>query len=170
MTISLEDVCAAQARISNDIALTSCKKSQTLSEILGANIYIKFESEQFTASFKERGALNKLLQLSASDKARGVIAMSAGNHAKAVAYHATRLGVSSTIVMSELTPNVKVHDTRQLGARVVLEGRSLDSATEKARSLAAQENLTFIHPFDDDDIIAGQGTVALEMLQQQPDL
>jgi threonine dehydratase len=170
MSISLEDIKSAAERISGAIAYTACKPSLTLSDILGAEIYIKFESEQFTASFKERGALNKLLSLSEEERAKGVVAMSAGNHAKAVAYHASRLGIESTIVMSRFTPNVKVADTQQLGAQVVLHGDTLDEAAEHAQSLAADEGYVFIHPFDDEWVMAGQGTLGLELLQAQPDL
>jgi threonine dehydratase len=170
MSISLEDIKSAAERISGAIAYTACKPSLTLSDILGAEIYIKFESEQFTASFKERGALNKLLSLSEEERAKGVVAMSAGNHAKAVAYHASRLGIESTIVMSRFTPNVKVADTQQLGARVVLHGDTLDEAAAHAQSLAAEQGYVFIHPFDDEWVMAGQGTLGLELLQAQPDL
>jgi threonine dehydratase len=170
MSISLQDVRAAAERIGDVIAPTGCRHSRTLSDILGAEIYIKFESELFTASFKERGALNKLLSLSEAERAGGVIAMSAGNHAKAVAYHATRLGIASTIVMSRFTPNVKVADTEQLGARVVMHGDNLDAAASHARELAQQEGYTFVHPFDDEAVMAGQGTLALEILEAQPDL
>lgn len=142
----------------------------TLSAILGAEIYIKFESEQFTAAFKERGALNKLLSLTSEQKRLGVIAMSAGNHAKAVAWHAQKLNIPATIVMPRHTPNVKVEDTRRFGATVVLEGVRLDEAAEHAKRLASECGLTMIHPYDDPMVIAGQGTVALEMLEQVPEL
>ncbi len=170
MTISLEDIRSAAQRIATVLEPTSCKKSLTLSDILGADIYIKFESELFTASFKERGALNKLLSLDEEEKSRGVVAMSAGNHAKAVAYHATRLGIESTIVMPRFTPNVKVADTRRLGAQVELHGDTLDQAAIHAAALAEEQGYVFIHPFDDEKVMAGQGTLALELLESQPDL
>ena len=166
----LDDIRQAAARIATATVNTRFEKSRTLSQMLGAHIWLKFENLQFTSSFKERGALNKLLQLSEDEKSRGVIAMSAGNHAKAVAYHAQRLGIPATIVMPRNTPNVKVEDTRNFGARVELEGSSLDEAGRCAQTLAASENLVFIHPYDDGQIIAGQGTVALEMLTVNPDL
>lgn len=170
MSITLKDVKAAQQRLGEDIINTRFEYSRTLSSILGANIYLKFENLQFTSSFKERGALNKLLQLDADERRRGVIAMSAGNHAKAVAYHAQRLGIPATIVMPRNTPNVKVEDTENFAARVILEGANFDEASDHARDLAASENLAFIHPFNDLQVMAGQGTVALEMLTAQPDL
>jgi threonine dehydratase len=170
MSISLEDIQSAAERIAGAIPRTSCKHSLTLSDILGAEIYIKFESELFTASFKERGALNKLLSLSEEERAKGVIAMSAGNHAKAVAYHASRLGIESTIVMSRFTPNVKVADTEMLGARVVLHGETLDEAARHAEALAEEKGYVFIHPFDDEWVMAGQGTLALELMESHPDL
>ncbi len=169
-TITLQDIEEAAERIRNDVANTNCDQSRTLSEILGAEIWLKFENLQFTSSFKERGALNKLLQLSYEEKQRGVIAMSAGNHAKAVAYHARRLGIPATIVMPIGTPNVKIEDTERFGARVMLQGKSLDDAAGFTRQLASEENLCFIHPYDDPEVIAGQGTIALEMLATEPGL
>ena len=145
-------------------------RSGTLSEIAGAEIWIKFENHQFVASFKERGALNKLAQLTADERRRGVIAMSAGNHAQAVAYHAKRLGIAATIVMPKATPNAKVARTRDHDARVILEGDTLAEAAAYARALAARENLVFVHPYDDPAIIAGQGTLAQEMLADVPEL
>jgi len=144
--------------------------SRTLSQLTGAEVFLKFENLQFTASFKERGALNRLLLLSKAERERGVIAMSAGNHAQGVAYHAARLGIRSVIVMPRGTPNTKVKNTRVHGAEVVLEGDSLAEAADRAQARAAAEGLTFIHPYDDPAIIAGQGTVALEMLEDLPDL
>jgi threonine dehydratase len=141
-----------------------------LSALTGAEVVIKFENLQFTGSFKDRGALVKLKSLAPDERAAGVIAMSAGNHAQAVAYHASRLGIASTIVMPEGTPQVKAHNTQQLGARVVFEGETIDEAAVRARAIAADEGLTFVHPYDDPKIIAGQGTVALEMLADFPDL
>lgn len=170
MPITLEDIQAAAQRIAPAIIDTRFEKSQTLSSILGAEVFLKFENLQFTSSFKERGSLNKLLQLSEQERASGVIAMSAGNHAKAIAYHAQRLGIPATIVMPKNTPNVKVEDTRNFAARVVLEGSSLDEAADYARELASKEGLVFVHPYDDEQIIAGQGTMALEMLQAEPGL
>ncbi len=170
MVLSLQQIRDAAERIGDAIDPSTCRRSRTLSDILNAEIFIKFESELFTASFKERGALNKLLSLSEEERARGVIAMSAGNHAKAVAYHATRLGIESTIVMSRHTPNVKVADTERLGAAVVLHGDSLDAAAAHAHELAERDGRVFIHPYDDEWVMAGQGTLALEMLDAVPDL
>jgi threonine dehydratase len=170
MTISLEDIKQAALRIESAIINTRFEKSQTLSEITDADLFLKFENLQFTSSFKDRGALNKLLQLSESDKKNGVIAMSAGNHAKAVAYHAQRLGIPATIVMPTATPNVKVEDTENFQARVILKGNTLEEAAQHAEEIAKTDNLIFIHPFDDEKIIAGQGTVALEMLAAEPEL
>jgi threonine dehydratase len=144
--------------------------SRTLSKLTGAEVFLKFENLQFTASFKERGALNKLLSLSDADRRRGVIAMSAGNHAQAVAYHAARLGIPATIVMPRGSPNTKIRNTQIHGASVVLEGENLFEAGKHARGLAARDNLVFVHPYEDPLIIAGQGTVALEMLEAVPDL
>ena len=164
------DVLAAARRIAGAVVRTPCLESRTLSEITGARIFVKFENLQFTASFKERGALNKLLQLTSDERDRGVVAMSAGNHAQAVAYHASRLGIRSTIVMPRYTPNVKVEHTQRFGAEVVLHGEDLDGASDHAAWLAAERGLTFVHPYDDPAVIAGQGTVALEMIEDQPDL
>ena len=144
--------------------------SRTLSALTGAQVFLKFENLQFTASFKERGALNKLLSLSAQERKRGVIAMSAGNHAQAVAYHAARLGIPAVIVMPKGSPNTKVRNTRVHGAEVVLAGDSLAEAGQHALSRAARDHLVFVHPYEDERIIAGQGTVALEMLEAVPDL
>ena len=168
--LCLDDVKAAAARIAGDIVRTPCLLSRTLSDITGAEVYVKFENLQFTASFKERGALNKLLTLSEAERQAGVIAMSAGNHAQAVAYHARRLGIPSTIVMPAATPNVKVRQTEELGAQVILHGDMLEETAAQARTLREQQGLTFVHPYDDALIMAGQGTVALEMLEDHPDL
>jgi threonine dehydratase len=150
---------------------TPCVESRTLGQILGCQVFLKFENLQFTASFKERGALNKLATLVESGvPLKGVIAASAGNHAQGVAHHAQRLGLRAVIVMPVLTPTVKVERTRGFGAEVVLHGETFDAAREKALELAEAEGLTFVHPFDDADVIAGQGTIGLEMLQAQPDL
>jgi threonine dehydratase len=152
------------------IERTPCRHSRTLSEITGAEVWVKFENLQFTAAFKERGALNKLALMSADERARGVIAASAGNHAQGLAYHAARMGVPVTIVMPKGTPMVKVEHTRGHGAEVVLEGESYDEAADVAQRLREQRGLVFVHPFNDFDVMAGQGTVALEMLEDVPDL
>ncbi len=168
--VSLADVRAAAARIAGAVERTPFLRSRTLSQLTGAEVWLKFENLQFTASFKERGALNKLLTLSPAERARGVIAMSAGNHAQGVAYHAARLGVRAVIVMPRGTPNTKVKNTQVHGAEVLLEGDTLAEAAERARERAAREGLTFIHPYDDPAVIAGQGTIALEMLAEVPEL
>ncbi len=168
--LRLDDIRAAAERIGGTLKQTPCLRSQTLSEMVGAEIWLKFENLQFTASFKERGALNKLLQLDADARKRGVIAMSAGNHAQGVAYHAKGLGIPATIVMPSITPFNKIRHVRGHGARVVLFGETLAEAATRAHEMAAAENLTFVHPYDDLAIMAGQGTVALEMLQQAPEL
>lgn len=168
--IGLADVRTAADRIRGAVAETPCLHSRTLSSLTGAEVWLKFENHQFTASFKERGALNKLLQLSDDERKRGVIAMSAGNHAQGVAYHAGRLGIPATIVMPTITPFVKVRHVRAFGARVVIEGETLVEAATKARALAEAEGLVFVHPYDDPAIMAGQGTLALEMLAQAPAL
>jgi threonine dehydratase len=170
MSVSLADVRAAAAAIAGSVVDTPCLLSRTLSEISGAQIYLKFENHQFTASFKERGALNKLLSLTAEERSRGVIAASAGNHAQGVAYHARRLGIPAVIVMPRYTPAVKVEQTRGFGAEVVLEGEGFDDAGAHATKLAQQRRLVIVHPYDDEKIIAGQGTIALEMLARHPDL
>ncbi|HEX7946851.1 MAG TPA: threonine ammonia-lyase [Phenylobacterium sp.] len=170
MTLSFDDILAAQARLQGHIERTPCRFSRTLSEITGAQVWVKFENLQFTAAYKERGALNKLLQLGDNVKARGVIAASAGNHSQGLAYHAARLGIPVTIVMPKGTPFMKVQQTRAHGAEVLIEGDGYDEAAAKARSVCEERELTFVHPFDDLDVMAGQGTVALEMLQDVPDL
>ena len=170
MAVSIDDIRAAAQRISGAVEHTPCVHSRTLSRLTGAQIYLKFENLQFTASFKERGALNKLLSLSESERRRGVIAMSAGNHAQAVAYHAARLGIPALIVMPKGSPNTKIKNTQVHGATVVLEGENLFEAGKHARALAARDNLVFVHPYEDPLIIAGQGTVGLEMLQAVPEL
>lgn len=168
--LTLDDVCAAQARISDAIVATPTLHSQTLSQITGANIYLKFENLQFTAAYKERGALNALLQLEPEALKRGVIAASAGNHAQGLSYHGTRLGAPVTIVMPKTTPTVKVMQTEAVGGKVVLEGEKFDDAYKHARLLEKELGLTFVHPFDDPKVAAGQGTVALEMLDAIPEL
>jgi threonine dehydratase len=170
LTITIEDIRAAAKAIEGAVERTPMRYSRTLSEISGCGIWLKFETLQFTASFKERGALNKLLSLTAEERARGVIAMSAGNHAQGVAYHAGRLGIPATIVMPLGTPFAKVKHTKGFGARVVLEGNMLSESAAAARKIAAAENLVFVHPYDDPKIMAGQGTVALEMLADAPAL
>ena len=168
--LSYPDIQAAAVRLRDHILHTPCVASQTLSEITGAQVFLKFENLQFTASFKERGACNRLQLLSAAEKARGVIAMSAGNHAQGVAYHAQRMGLRAVIVMPRFTPGVKVERTRGFGAEVVLHGDTLEEARQHAFDLAAAQQLTFVHPYDDPAVAAGQGTLALEMLAAQPDL
>jgi threonine dehydratase len=163
------DIEAAARRLAGQIERTPLARSRTLSEITGAEIWLKFENLQYTASFKERGAFNKLVQLAPDEQGRGVIAMSAGNHAQGVAYHAGRLGFPATIVMPCDTPAVKIENTRKLGAEVVLEGGGLDEAAAFANALAAERGLVFVHPYDDPAIIAGQGTVALEILEDGPE-
>jgi threonine dehydratase len=170
LPVTLDDVRAAAGRIAGAVVRTPCLRSETLSRIAKADIWIKFENLQFTASFKERGALNTLLQLTPDERKRGVIAMSAGNHAQGVAYHAGRLGIPATIVMPSFTPNTKVTHTRGHGARVVLLGDTLAEAATEAHRLADEQKLVFVHPYDDPRIIAGQGTIALEMLQDAPEL
>jgi len=167
---TIDDIRAARERIDGQVVRTPMLVSRTLSEIIGAEIWLKFENLQFTAAYKERGALNKLLQLTEEERARGVIAASAGNHAQAVAYHAKRLGIPAVIVMPESTPTVKVTQTEGHGATVVLHGSIVDDAFVKARELALENGYVFIHAFDDPQIIAGAGTVGLEMLEDAPDL
>lgn len=157
-------------RIRDSIVRTPTLQSKTLSALTGAKVYLKFENLQFTAAYKERGALNKLLQLDADARARGVIAASAGNHAQGLAYHGARLGIPVTIVMPRSTPTVKVSQTEGHGATVILTGERFDDAYEHALVVAEERGLTFVHPFDDPAIIAGQGTVALEMLEDAPDI
>src|SRR5919106_2804760 len=170
MTIGLAEIQAAAAALDGQMVRTPCLRSARLSEVLGAEIILKLETLQHSSSFKDRGALVKLASLSAEERARGVIAMSAGNHAQGVAWHATRLGIHATIVMPRLTPFVKVEHTAQFGAKVVLEGDSVEDASVFAHAIAAERDLTFVHPYDDPLIIAGQGTLALEMLAAAPDL
>ncbi len=169
MTVAYADIEAAALRLAGQVLDTPCVESKTLSQIAGCQVFLKFENLQFTASFKERGALNKLSALLASGVApKGVIAASAGNHAQGVAHHAQRLGLRAVIVMPVTTPMVKVERTRGFGAEVVLHGETFDEARERALQLAESEGLTFIHPFDDELVIAGQGTIGVEMLRAQP--
>ena len=168
--ISLSDIQAAQSALAGHVVNTPCMHSRTLSEITGANVFLKFENHQFTASFKERGALNKLMSLDADQRKHGVIAASAGNHAQGVAHHATRLGIPSVIVMPRFTPHVKVDMTQRHGAEVILHGDNFDEAKAHALALAAQRELVFVHPYDDEKVIAGQGTIGLEMLDARPEI
>lgn len=169
--IDLKDIQAAHGRIAGQVRKTPFERSRVLSAMTGAEVWIKFENFQFTASFKERGALNKLLQLSDAEQSAGVAAASAGNHAQAVAYHATRLGLSSTIVMPGNTPFMKIRNTRELGGNVILHGSGLHESFDYMKQTYVDgQGMTLIHPYDDWDIMAGQGTVALEMLERVPDL
>ncbi len=167
---SIAEIRAAATRIKGAVIRTPMLVSRTLSEIIGAEVWLKFENLQFTASFKERGALNKLLQLTPEERARGVIAASAGNHAQGVAYHGKRLGIPVTIVMPAPTPAMKVIQTESHGATVILHGDMYDDAYARARELTLEQGYVFVHPFDDRDIIAGAGTLGLEMLEDAPDL
>lgn len=167
---TIDDIRAAAQRIAGAVVRTPMLKSQTLSDVIGTEVWLKFENLQFTAAYKERGALNKLLQLTPEERARGVIAASAGNHAQAVAYHGHRLGIPVTIVMPEPTPTIKVTQTEGHGAKVVLYGAMFDDAYARARELEAERGYVFVHPFDDPQIIAGAGTVGLEMLEEAPEL
>lgn len=168
--LTVDDIRAAAARIEGAVVRTDCDYSRTLSEITGAEVWLKFENLQFTAAYKERGALNALLHLNEEQRQRGVIAASAGNHAQGLSYHGSRLGIPVTIVMPRSTPTVKVMQTEAVGGTVVLEGETFDEAYAHARAMERQLGMTFIHPFDDPLVAAGQGTVALEMLEDVPDL
>jgi threonine dehydratase len=167
---TLDDIKTAAERIKGSVIRTPMMKSYTLSEIVDAEVWLKFENLQFTAAYKERGALNKLLQLTDVERSRGVVAASAGNHAQAVAYHGRRLGIPVTIVMPTSTPMIKVTQTEGHGAHVVLHGERFDDAYAHAQELEAQHGYIFVHPFDDVAIMSGAGTVALEMLEEAPDL
>ena len=168
--IQLSDIQNAQSALVGQIVRTPFTHSRTLSEILGSEIWLKFENLQFTASFKERGAFNRMRALTPEQRSRGVITMSAGNHAQGVAYHAQRMKIPAVIVMPKFTPTVKVANTKRLGAEVVLHGETFDDARARALELVEARGLTLIHPYDDDAIIAGQGTIGLEMLADNPDL
>jgi len=168
--VNLPHIQSALVRVRKSIYVSPCTRSETFSELTGNSIYLKLENRQRTGAYKERGALNKLLSLTAEERAQGVIAASAGNHAQAVAYHASHLGIRATIVMPLATPLIKVSATRGYGGDVVLHGANYDEAYEEAMRLSAREHLTFVHAFDDDAIIAGQGTLGLELLEQHPDL
>jgi len=169
-SVTLQDIERAALVLHGSIAATPCDKSTTLSHEFGCEIWLKYENLQFTASYKERGALNRLSALDAGERQRGVIAMSAGNHAQGVAYHAGRLGIPATIVMPEGTPAVKAENTKRWGAEVILTGRTLEDAAAFARRFGEEHGLVFIHPYNDPLVIAGQGTVALEMLHATPEL
>jgi len=167
---TVADIEQAASNLAGSILHTQFVESRTLSSIYGGEIWLKFENHQFTASFKERGALNHLLSLGENARKRGVIAMSAGNHAQGVAYHAERLGIPATIVMPEGTPQVKIDNTASFGAEVIVTGKVLEDSTAAARQLCEERELTFVHPYDDPLVIAGQGTLGLEMLDANPDL
>ena len=169
-TLTLDDISAAADRLRGEIIDTPCLPSRTLSAMTGCEVFLKFENLQFTASFKERGALNKMAQLNDAERAGGVLAVSAGNHAQGVAYHAQRMGIPATIVMPRFAPAVKVERTRGFGATVVLEGDTFDDARAHGLELARERGLTLVHPYDDLAVIAGQGTIGLEMLRQQPQI
>lgn len=168
--VSLSHIQSALTRIRSSIHVSSCTRSETFSELTGSSVYLKLENRQRTGAYKERGALNKLLSLTQEERSQGVIAASAGNHAQAVAYHAAKLGIRARIVMPLPTPLIKVSATRGYGAEVVLHGANYDEAFGEALRLSAQDHLTFVHAFDDDAVIAGQGTLGLELLEQHPDL
>src|ERR1700720_3521145 len=168
--ITLADVQAALERIRQSIYLSPCTLSETFSGLTGNSVYLKLDNLQRTGAFKERGALNKLLPLTSDERSRGVIAASAGNHAQGVAYHAGRHGIRAQICMPLTTPLIKVSATKSYGAEVILHGANYDDACEEAIRRSQQQHLTFIHPFDDDAVIAGQGTLGLEMLQQHPEI
>jgi threonine dehydratase len=168
--VTFEKIREAADLIKGAVLETPCLPAPRLSQLTGADVYVKYENMQVTGAFKERGALVKLSSLTDAEKARGVIAVSAGNHAQGVAYHAGRLGIPATIVMPVLTPFVKIAATRDYGAEVVLAGNTLAEAKEEADRLAAEKDLVWVHPYDDAHVIHGQGTIAIEMLAQQPDL
>ena len=170
MSVTLADIEAARCTIAGAVLRTPMLPARNLSELTGAEVFVKYENLQVTNSFKERGALTKLAALPANERRNGVIAMSAGNHAQAVAYHARRLSIPATIVMPVTTPHVKVAATRAYGAEVVLHGETLDEAQSRAEVLAGERRLTWVHPYDDPYVMAGQGTIALEMLEDFPDL
>ena len=169
-TVTLPDILAAMSRIRDAVRISPCPESETFSQLTGNTVFLKLDNAQKTGSFKERGALNKLLTISSAERGRGVIAASAGNHAQGIAYHSGRLGIRATIVMPLPTPLIKVSATRGYGAEVVLHGTNYDEAYQEALRLSAQEQLTFVHAFDDDDVIAGQGSIGLELLEQHADL
>src|SRR5271165_5357752 len=170
MAVTLQEVQAAHQRIRDFVYFTPAPHSDELSQITGQQVYLKLDNLQRTGAFKERGALNKILTLTDDERQRGVIAASAGNHAQAVAYHATQRGIRSRIVMPLMTPLVKVSSTTNFGAEVVLHGANYDEACSEATRQSKEDGMTFLHPFDDDDVIAGQGTIGLELLEQIPGL
>ena len=169
-TLTFEQVRQAARRLHGEVVDTPCLASRTLGGMAGCEVFLKFENHQFTASFKERGALNKMAQLSAHERRRGVLTVSAGNHAQGVAYHAQRMAMPALIVMPRFAPSVKVERTRGFGAEVVLEGDTFDDARAHGLLMARERDLTVVHPYDDLDVAAGQGTIALEMLAQQPSI
>src|SRR2546422_5014560 len=170
MSITIADIEAARRTIAGQVLRTPMLPAPKLSALTAAEVYVKYENLQVTNSFKDRGALNKLASLSAAERGRGVIAMSAGNHAQAVAYHAARLAIPATIVMPVTTPFVKVEATQTYGAEVVLDGETVAEAQVRAEAIARERGLSWVHPYDDALVIAGQGTIALEMLEDVPDL
>ena len=170
VNLTLDDIRAAAEAIRGSVVETPCVRSKKLSVITGVDLSLKLENLQFTGSFKDRGALVKLLALTDAERKRGVVAMSAGNHAQAVACHAQRLGIAATIVMPRYTPDIKTEQTRQFGAEIILHGETLAEAEQLARQLAAERGLVLVHPYDDPHVIAGQGTIALEMIEACPDL
>src|SRR5437763_690893 len=170
MSVTLADIQAARAVIAGHVVRTPMLAAPRLSELTGASVYVKYENLQVTNSFKERGARNKLASLSDADRTRGVITMSAGNHAQAVAYHAAKLGIPATVVMPVTTPSVKVESTCAYGAQVVLDGETVADAQVRAEQIAREHHLIWVHPYDDAKVIAGQGTIALEMLEEVSDL
>src|SRR5437588_12787346 len=168
--VTLSEIQAAMGRIRDSIYLSPCARSEDFSQLTGNSVYLKLDNLQRTGAFKERGALNKLLTLTEVERSRGVIAASAGNHAQGLAYHAGRHGIRAQICMPLTTPLIKVSATKAYGAEVILYGANYDDACEEAICRSEQQQLTFIHPFDDDAVIAGQGTLGLELLQQHPDI
>jgi threonine dehydratase len=170
MSVALSDIEAARRVIAGQVLRTPMLPAPKLSALTGAEVHVKYENLQVTNSFKERGALNKLVSLDSAERGRGVIAMSAGNHAQAVAYHAQRLGIPATIVMPVTTPFVKIEATQACGAEVVLDGETISESQTRAEVLARERGLTWVHPYDDARVIAGQGTIALEMLEEVPGL
>jgi len=170
VSLSLSDVRAAAERIKGGVRRTPCLESEALSRRLSTTVVVKYENLQHTGAFKARGALSRLAKLNDEERANGVVAMSAGNHAQGVAYQAQRLNIPATIVMPKGTPFVKVRKTKEYGAKVELEGDTLEGAENHARELAIQHGFTFVHPYDDIDVVAGQGTIGLEMIEDDPDL
>ncbi len=170
MTVSFEAIEKARERVGSSLVRTPLLRSETLSATLGVDLHLKFENLQFTASFKERGALNRLLLLDDAERSQGVIAMSAGNHAQALAYHGSRLGIPVTIVMPRFTPNAKVAQTRVFGAEVFLHGERFAETLEYTHRMAAERGHILVHPFEDEAVIAGQGTLGIEVLEQAPDV